>query len=71
MPVVKVSTPKYCTAPNSFSVSISTSDTPPTRAGRDSGIATLPNSRQGPRPRVRPTSSMHTDCSMKEARASM
>ncbi len=71
MPVVKVSTPKYCTAPNSLRVSISASDTPPTMAGRASGMAMLVNSRQGPRPRVRPTSSTHTDCSRKLARASM
>ena len=40
MPVVKVSTPKYCTVPKSASVSISASATPAAIAGRASGRAT-------------------------------
>ena len=70
MPVVKVPTPKYCTAPKSASASMSDRVSPAMIAGRARGRATAKKERQGPQPRVRLTSRTQTDCSRKAARAS-
>jgi hypothetical protein len=70
MPVVKVDTPKCCTAPKSPSASIDASAIPPTSAGRASGNATRKNVAHGPFPNDRLASSTETDCSMKAVRAS-
>ena len=70
MPVVNVSTPKYCTVPKSPSVSISASATPPMIAGRASGRDTCRKLCHGVRPSVRLTSIAQTDWSRKATRAS-
>ena len=64
-----VSTPRYCTAPRSLRHSITTSATPAAIAGRASGSATSTKVMSGVRPSVRATSSTHTDCWAKLARA--
>ena len=71
MPVVNVCTSKNDTAPKSASVSISTKAVPATMAGRASGRPTRQNMAAGPHPSVRLTSSTHTDCDTKLARAAM
>ena len=69
MPVVNVGTPKYFTAPYSFSTSIRTSVSPPTTAGLAMGRATLKKVFHGPRPRLRAVSRTAPDWRTKEARA--
>ena len=71
MLAVSVRTPRYCTAPRSFRHSISASSTPAASAGRAIGRPTETNAPSGVRPSVRATSSVHTDCCTKLARAVM
>ena len=69
MLTVRVDTPRYCTAPKSFRDSIRASATPAASAGRASGSATDQKAPAEVRPSVRATSSTHTDCCTKLARA--
>jgi hypothetical protein len=68
MPVVNVSTAKYCTVPKSASVSINASDSPAAIAGRAIGRATVKKLPQAVRPSTRLASSRQTDCETKAAR---
>ena len=68
MVAVRLLTPKYCTAPRSFSTSSMAIVTPTISAGRDSGSTTARKLRQPLAPIVRAAASTAPDCIRKKAR---